>query len=134
MSIVNKGLPIWYALTRQQEAYIKVDVLALPDIDGASQNLALDLDGQVLAALCWLNNPIEHYVSAKATFYPVRRRARHTFSNEVREERGHTDGDLDRLALDDILAVLALQQIQGLAILNLDCLNSILDVLLLDTE
>lgn len=52
----------------------------------------------------------------------------------MREERGHTDGDLDGLALDDVLAVLALQKIQGLAILDLDCLNSILDVFLLDTE
>lgn len=60
--------------------------------------------------------------------------ARCVFSNEVREGRGHTDGNLDGLALDDVLAVLALQQIQGLAILDLNRLNSTLHVLLLNTE
>ena len=81
-----------------------------------------------------MNKAIEHYASTKAAFYPVRRRAGYIFSNEMREKRGHTDRDLDGLSLDDVLAVLALQQVQSLAILDLDCLNSVLDTLLLDTE
>jgi hypothetical protein len=38
---------------RGEELYVEVDALALPDVNSASQHLALNLDGQVLAALCF---------------------------------------------------------------------------------
>lgn len=60
----------------------------------------------------------------------------YAFSIEVQKvkKRTHTDGDLDGLALDDVLAVLTLQQIQGLAVLDFNRLNSVLDILLLVLE